>query len=227
MKISIVTTAHNEEGNIPILYEQIKTAMINTDYEVIMVDDGSSDKTSDELGKIKDIRFNVLHLKERKGKCFALYEGIKKSSGGIIATLDADLQNDPADILEMVRELENGYDCICGWRRERKDVAIKKISSRIGNALNNMALGVDLHDNNCPVKVFRRECVSRIKYFKNYHRFIPVLIKAQGYRMKEYEVRHRPRIHGNSKYGLHNRIFGNILPMFMVKFRRKRLLEWN
>jgi glycosyltransferase involved in cell wall biosynthesis len=227
MKISVITTAYNEEGNIAILCRRIKKAMGEKDYEVIMVDDGSADRTYDELAGVKDARFRAVRLKEHKGKCFALYEGIRKSCGDVIATLDADLQNDPHDIVKMTAELEYGHDFICGWRRERKDGSLKKISSKAGNLLNNMILGVGLHDNNCPVKVFRRECVAGVKYFRNYHRFIPAMAKLQGYKIKEKEVAHFPRVYGASKYGIHNRIFGNARTMFAVKFRHRRLLEWS
>lgn len=224
MKISIITTAHNEGKNIVPLCDRIKNAMGKIDYEVIAVDDCSTDNTYNELRKLRNNKFKIIRLKEHRGKCFALYEGIKKSRGEIIATIDSDLQDDPRDIPDMVNELSKGYDCVCGWRYERKDSFVKKISSRIGNFLNNISLGVDLHDNNCPVKVFRMECISKVKYFENFHRFIPAMITIQGFKIKELKVNHYPRVYGVSKYGITNRIFGNLKTMFMVKFKNKELL---
>lgn len=227
MKVSVVVPAYDEEENVIPLCEVIRKAMEGMDYEVVAVDDGSGDNTCRELMGISDGRLKVICLKRHAGKCFALYEGIRKSSGEIIATLDSDLQNDPSDIPKMIEELENGYDCVCGWRHERKDSLSKRVCSRIGNCVNNRFLRMDLHDNNCPVKVFRRECVSRIKYFPNFHRFIPVMIKLQNFRIREMGVNHLPRIHGSSKYGIRNRVFGNLKTILMVKFRYKELLEWS
>ncbi len=227
MKVSIITTAHNEEKNIIPLCEKIKKAMGRIDYEFIAVDDGSTDKTPDELRKVKDRRFKIISLGKHRGKCFALFAGLKKSTGEIIATLDSDLQDDPRDIPRMVEELEKGYDCICGWRYRRRDDFVKRLSSKIGNLLNNIFLGLKLHDNTCPVKVFRRECVSKIRYFENFHRFIPVMTKVQGFRIKEYKVRHYPRIYGVSKYRIRDIIIGNVKTMFMVKLKHRGLLTCN
>lgn len=224
MKISIITTAFDEEKNIIPLYGRIKKAFKGKDYEVIAVDDASKDNTCNELMKIKDRRFKIILLKEHRGKCFALYKGLKESRGEIIATIDSDLQNDPRDIPVMVKELEKGYGCICGWRCYRKDGDVKRISSKIGNFLNNKFLGLNLHDSTCPVKVFRRECISKVKYFDNFHRFIPALVSIQGFRIKELKVNHYPRIHGVSKYGICNRIFPNLKTIFMVRFKNKELL---
>lgn len=229
MMISIVIPVHNEEENIIPLCKNIKKAMGRIDYEIIAIDDGSIDNTPKNIRKINDRRFKKTHLKKHMGQCFALYHGIEKSSGEIIATIDSDLQNDPSDIPKMIEELGKGYDCVCGWRYDRKDSLSKRVSSSIGNYLNNKFLRMNLHDNNCTLKVFRKECTSRIRYFPNFHRFIPVMIKFQGFRIKETKVNHSPRIHGKSKYGMHkihNRILGNLKTMLMVKFRHKEMLEW-
>ncbi|MBN2331150.1 MAG: glycosyltransferase family 2 protein [Candidatus Aenigmarchaeota archaeon] len=227
MKVSVITTAYDEEKNITPLHERIKKAMNGIDYEVVAVDDGSTDNTYNELRGIRDRRVKIIRMNEHRGKCFALHMGISKSSGEIIATIDADGQNDPGDIPGMVKELEKGYDCICGWRYHRKDTMVKRISSKMGNFFNNMFMDLNLHDNNCPVKVFKRHCVARIRYFDNFHRFIPILIKIQGFKIREYKVRHYPRIHGVSKYGIRNRIFGNIKTIFIVKLKHKELIKCN
>lgn len=225
MKLSIITTAYNEEKNIIPLYKKIKRAMCDIDYEIITVDDGSTDNTFNELRKIDDKKSKIILLKEHMGQSFALYRGIEKSRGDIIATIDSDLQSDPIDIIEMVKELGKGYDCICGWRHDRKDRFVKKITSKIGNFLNNKILGINLHDNNCTVKVFRKDCISGVRYFDNFHRFIPIMIKKQGFRIKEFKVRHYPRVYGISKYGTHDRIFGNLKTLLTIKLNYKWLLK--
>ncbi len=225
MKISIITTAYNEEKNIVPMYEKIKKAMGKEDYEIIAVDDGSNDKTLAELLRIKDNAFRVIRMKKRLGKSFALYEGIKNANGKAIATIDADQQDDPEDIPKMVKQLDKGYDCVCGWRHKRKDSLGKRITSKIGNFLNNKLLGVNLHDSNCPVKVFRKECISEIRYFENFHRFIPAMIKLQGFKIKECKVRHYPRVYGVSKYSVHGRLLETIKTFLLVKLKHRELLK--
>ena len=151
MKVSIVIPVYNEEGNIIPLFNRIRGSMSGMDYDITAVDDGSSDNSSLELDSIIDNNLTVLKLDKHFGKCFALYEGIRKSSGRIIATLDSDMQNDPGDIPKMIEELGKGYDLVCGWRYDRRDSVSKRIMSRIWNSLNNGFLGMDLHD-----KVFHK-----------------------------------------------------------------------
>lgn len=225
MKVSVVSAAYNEEKNVTALFEQIKAAMGERDYEVIIVDDGSTDDTYAELMKIRDDRLKIIALKEHRGKSFACYEGFTKARGEVIATLDADLENDPRDLPLMIEQLEGGYDLINGFRHDRKDGYARILMSRIANFVNNIVLGIDLHDNICPVKVFRKECVSKIRYFDNFHRFIPIMVKLQGYKIKEYKVRHRPRKHGVSKYGLYNRIFTSLKTLIIIKFKHKQLFK--
>jgi glycosyltransferase involved in cell wall biosynthesis len=222
--VSVIAPAYNEEDNIPPLCKKIKTAMRGLDYEVIFVDDGSTDDTYKNLLKIKDTRFKVIHLKKHKGKDFAVYKGINESKGGIIATIDSDLQDDPNDLPMMIEELGNKYDCICGWRYQRKDTAVKRVSSKIANIIYRMLFSVSLHDNNCPLKIFKRECITKVKYFKNFHRFISVMIHLQGFKIKEHKVRNYPRIHGVSKYGL-ERFVINIKTILAIKFRYRELLK--
>jgi dolichol-phosphate mannosyltransferase len=227
MKVSIVTAAHNEEKNVIPLYRQIKKAMEGRDYEVVIVDDGSTDHTYDWLMEIRDPDLCVIRFEKRTGQSYALHEGMKKAAGDVIATLDSDLQNDPSDIPRMVAELDRGYDCVCGWRRDRKDSPVKRMFSRMGNSFVNKILGMKLHDSNCPIRVFRKECVSGIRYFSNFHRFLPFMISRQGFRIKECVVGHRPRVHGSSKYGIHDRIFGNLMTAFLVKFRYRDMIKCN
>lgn len=225
MKISIIIPAYDEEENVIPLCKGIMSVMGGLDYEIMFVDDGSKDKTYSNAMMINSDKLKIIRLEKHKGKCFALYQGIAESSGDIIALIDSDLQNDPKDIPNMIEKLNGGYDFVCGWRNERADGPLKKMLSRTGNFFNNKILGIDLHDNNCPVKVFRRNCVSNIRYFRNFHRFIPAMVKIQGFRITEVGVSHFPRIHGVSKYGIHDRIFGNLMTMIMIRFMNKHLLE--
>ncbi len=224
-KISIVTTAFNEEKNIAPMHKKIKEAMKGINYEIIAVDDGSTDGTLKELKKINDPLLRIIKFEKRTGKDFALYKGIQKSNGTIIATIDADLQDEPRDIPLMIKLLGKNCDCVFGWRFERKDGFVKRNFSSVGNFLNNLLLEVNLHDNGCPVKVFKKKCVAKVKYFENFHRFIPLMIKTQRFKIKEFKVKHHPRIHGVSKYGVHNRIVGNIKTFLKVKFGYNELLE--
>ena len=223
MNLSIIAPAYNEEKNIGPLFSRIKDAMKGIKYEFIIVDDGSSDGTWAEIMKINSSNLSAMRLEKHAGKCLALYKGIAAASGDIIATIDSDLQNDPEDIPGMIQEITRGYDLVCGHRLHRKDNRTKIISSRIGNMINNMVFGLDLNDGNCPVRVFRKACVSDIKYIKNLHRFIPAIMKVRGFRIKEMGVNHYHRVHGKSNYGIHNRIFGNLKTMLMIRFRHKEL----
>jgi glycosyltransferase involved in cell wall biosynthesis len=221
--LSLIIPAHNEEGNILHLGRKIRHALKGTDHEVIFVDDGSTDGTLDEMEMVSRANTRIISLQSRKGKSAAIYEGIKNSAGDVIATMDADMQDDPSEIPRMLGELGKGYDMVCGWRQGRKDGPIKRVSSSIGNAANNAILKVGLHDNNCPLKVFRRECLSGMRYFDSMHRFIPALAMMRGYSVKEVVVSHHRRAKGKSKYGVRNRLLCNMKAMFMVKFRGREL----
>ena len=220
----MVFAARDEEGNILPLHAGIRKAL-GSGCEIIGVDDGSRDGTLSEMRMIRDPNFQTIVLGKRTGKCRALYEGISAASGDVIVTIDADLQDDPEDIERMLSEIEGGWDCVCGWRHERADGPLKRACSRIGNVFNNAALGLSMHDNNCPLKAFRRECLSGVGYFRNFHRFIPAIMSSGGFRIKEVKVSHRPRVRGRSKYGVHDRIFGNILTIMMLKAGRGKVLS--
>jgi len=226
-RFSVVTTAYNEEENLILFYNAVKEALKNKDYELIIVNDGSTDNTFAILKELlkKDKRLKVINLKHNAGKSFALYTGLKNANNEIIATIDADLENDPKDILKLFEKLNQGYDFINGWRFDRKDGTIKRVSTKIGNYVNNKILKVNLCDNNCPLKVFKKECIEKIIFFKRFHRFIPILVKTQNYKIYEEKVQHFPRQHGKSKYGVHNRIFGNLKTLFTIKFKSDRLLK--
>lgn len=224
MKISIITTAYNEERNVLLFYESLKKALKGIDYELVFVNDGSTDRTLAEIKKIKDERVRIIK-QEHRGKAFALYNGLQNAKNEIIATIDCDLQDDPSDIIKLLKKLNKDCDFVCGWRHERKDGIVKKVSSKIGNLFLKTFFSVHLHDNNCPLKVFRKECVQNIVFFEHFHRFLTVLAKIQGYRISEEKVKHYPRKYGNSKYGIRNRMLGNFKTILMIKFRKKMVLK--
>lgn len=224
MDVSVVFAARDEEGNIRPLHAGIRKAL-GQSCEIVGVDDGSEDRTLSEMRSIEDPNFRVMSLKKGAGKCRALYEGMAAASGDVIVTMDSDLQEDSCDIPRMLDLISRGSDFVCGWRKERADGPWRAAQSRIGNALNNALLGVGLHDSNCPLKAFRRECVSGIAYFRNCHRFLPALAMRQGFSVREIPVSHRMRVRGKSKYGFSGRIIGNAKSVFMVKFRWRDLLH--
>ncbi len=223
--LSLIIPAHNEEGNLLSLGRKLRHTLEGIDHEIIFVDDGSTDGTLKEMRMAAGPRTKIISLGVRMGKSAAIYEGMKNSEGDIVATMDADLQEDPSDIRRLLEELETGCDMVCGWRHERRDGSAKKISSRIGNAANNVILKVGLHDNNCPLKVFRKRCLSGVRYFDNMHSFMPALAMMQGYSVKEVRITHRRRVKGKSKYGIRNRLLGNVRAMFLVKCRGGGLFE--
>lgn len=223
--VSVVIAAYNEEENVHPLIEGLSEALKGLRYEIIVVDDCSTDGTYGELTSIKDTRLRVIRLSARCGQSNALYEGFQAAASPTIATLDADLQNNPEDILLGLEELGRGSRFVCGWRKDRQDDVVRKISTRIGNAFNNLVLGVGLHDNNCPLKVFRKECIEGILYFPNFHRFYPYLVKRKGVRLDEIVVRHYPRRHGAAKYGVRNRLFTNLATVMKIRLNPGRYMD--
>jgi dolichol-phosphate mannosyltransferase len=224
MKVSVIAAAFNEEDNVIPFCDGLFKAFRNLDYELLVVDDGSTDATYDNLRRMKSARLRIIRFKERKGKAFAWHTGFGEAAGDVIATIDVDLQNDPNDLLEMIKELDDGWDFVCGWRSERKDTLVKRLSSKLANRVHNIVFGLNLHDFNCPVKVFRRKCVSNVKYFENFHRFVVTMAHLQGFKIKERKVRDYPRTRGLSKYGL-GRFVTSFKTMVMVKFGYRRLLN--
>lgn len=228
INISLVIPVYNEEESLPALMEEINAAMsVHKNYEVIFVDDGSSDGSLSALMKLKgkypEIR--VIKLKRRSGQTSAMDAGFRKARGKVVVTLDADLQNDPADINKLIAELD-GYDVVIGWRAERKDTLIKKISSRIANSVRNRITGEDIKDTGCTLKAYKREFLERIKLFNGMHRFLPTILRMEGGRIKEVKVNHRPRRFGVSKYNIRNRLFGSIYDLIAVRWMKKRYLNY-
>ncbi|MEM0473091.1 MAG: glycosyltransferase family 2 protein [Sulfolobales archaeon] len=220
--ISIVIPAYNEEDNIPILYEKLKGVLerLGREYEIIFVDDGSVDRTWERLKEIaeKDQRVKLIRFRKNYGQTAAMYAGFQHATGEVIITLDADLQNDPEDIPTLLQKLEEGYDIVSGWRKDRKDPFLsRRLPSMIANWIISKVTGVELHDYGCTLKAYRADIVKRLELYGDMHRFLPALTKRLGARITEVPVRHHPRIYGRSKYGI-GRTIRVILDIFLVKF---------
>jgi dolichol-phosphate mannosyltransferase len=211
---------YNEEGNVAELQRQIAMALVGYDYELVLVDDGSTDATVSQVLLAEHVR--LLEFEKNAGQSAAMHAGIHRARGGLIVTLDGDLQNDPADIPAMIRKLNEGYDLVCGYRASRKDAVLKRLQSRIANAVRSRFVGDRVRDTGCTLKVMRRECREALLLFHGMHRFIPALIGGMGWRVTEMPVNHRPRIHGVSKYGFGNRALKATMDMFGVRWLNSR-----
>jgi glycosyltransferase involved in cell wall biosynthesis len=223
MKVSIIVPVYNEEENIPLLYDALVAAVSSLPHawEAVMVDDGSKDKSMFELEKLAardPEHFRVVRLRRNFGQTAAIAAGIDHSDGDVIILMDADLQNDPADIPMMVQKLEEGYDLISGWRKRRKDAFLTRtLPSNIANGLISWVTGVKLHDYGCTLKAYRREVITGFRLYGEMHRFIPVYANRVGAKIIEVPVNHHPRLHGKAKYGL-ERTLKVILDLVTVKF---------
>jgi len=230
-QLSVVICVYNEELNIRPLSEQIKAALQNFDYEAIFVDDGSTDRTREEVRAINDEHFLLLELKKNYGQSSALQAGIDAATGEYVALLDGDLQNDPADIPMMVKMAKEGeWDMVAGVRANRKDGAfLRKIPSKIANYLIREATGIRMKDLGCTLKVFTHEAIKSIHIYGELHRFIPALLALEGSTlMTQVDVNHRAREFGKSKYNLSRttRVFSDLLLMVFFKKYMQRPMHF-
>lgn len=228
-KLSIITPIYNEEQNIPLLFEKLDAVLrpLGRDYEIVMVNDGSRDGSLAALRRLaqqhKEVK--VLDLKRNSGQTAALMCGIDHSTGDIIIPIDADLQNDPADIPNLLAKLNEGYDVVSGWRRERKDAAIRRnFVSSVANRVISKISGVHLRDYGCSLKAYRRSVLEGVRLYGEMHRFVPIYASWMGAKITEIPVGHHPRLHGKSSYGL-ERIVKVILDLIVVKFLDRHLVK--
>jgi glycosyltransferase involved in cell wall biosynthesis len=220
--LSILIPVFNEEGNLSLLYEKLVTVLkkAGRPYEVIFVDDGSSDGTLEILLDLRDRNPNVkiISFSRNFGQTAALSAGIDFSKGDIIIPMDGDLQTDPEDILPLLQKIEEGYDVVSGWRKDRKDPFLtRRLPSIIANKIISWIGGVHLHDYGCTLKAYRRDILKNIRLYGEMHRFIPIYAQWIGARVSEIPVRHFVRGSGSSKYGM-SRVFKVILDLMVVKF---------
>jgi glycosyltransferase involved in cell wall biosynthesis len=222
--VSVVIPLFNEEENVPILQSELEAALSGLNYELIFVDDGSSDNTVAKIAPGAHVR--VLQFQRNAGQSAAMYAGLHAARGAVAVLIDGDLQNDPADIPKLLREIENGADLAVGYRAQRKDTVVKRLTSRIANFVRSRFTKDGVRDTGCTLKAMRRECVPALVPFKGMHRFIPALIKGAGYRLVEVPVNHRARQFGVSKYGLGNRAVRATVDMFGVRWLLSRQLNY-
>lgn len=222
MDISIVIPVYNEEESVGRLYSGLNKTLskLKINYEVILIDDGSIDRTYKELKKInkKNSSYKIIRFRRNFGQTSAMSAGFHYSSGKVIITLDADLQNDPKDIPAILKKLNEGYDIVSGWRRERKDKAVsRRFPSMVANKIISRLSGVYLHDYGCTLKAYRKEVIENIELYGEMHRYIPAVASRMGVSVAEIPVTHHSRKYGKSKYGI-SRTIRVILDIITIKF---------
>jgi len=231
--ISVVVPIKDERDNLLALTGQLLKVLQSREesnaspFEIIYVDDGSTDGSSQILDQLaaEHPAVTVLHFDRNHGQSAGFDAGFKRSNGVLVVTMDGDLQNDPEDIgtlLPYARE----YDLVCGWRTERHDTLMRKISSRVANAVRNVVTGDRVHDTGCSLKIFRRCVIERLQLFNGMHRFFPALALMHGFTVIEVPVRHHPRMHGISKYGVGNRLFRGLYDLMAVRWMQTRVLRY-
>lgn len=227
-ELSIVVPFFNEETNLRLLVEEIEEALggLAQTYEVLLVDDGSTDRSLEVARELcaDRPRLRVLRLRRNSGQSAALAVGFRAARGSVVVTLDADLQNDPRDIPMMVAQLGD-CDLVSGVRTERHDDWVRRMSSRIANRVRNLVVHDQITDVGCSLKAYRREFLEGLPTFDGMHRFLPALVQMFDARVKEVPVNHRPRIHGESKYGIGNRLWRGLLDLAAVRWMQARWVD--
>jgi glycosyltransferase involved in cell wall biosynthesis len=220
-KVSVIVPLYNEEESLRPLYNEIRKFVkpLSCDHEIIFVDDGSTDKSLSIIKELArtDNKIKYLSFRTNYGKSAALQVGFKNASGDAIVTMDADLQDDPAEIPNLLKKLEEGYDLVSGWKKKRFDPLIKKFSSRFFNYITRLMSGIKIHDFNCGLKAYRKEVVESINVYGELHRYIPVLAKWKGFKISEIVVKHHARRYGKTKFGI-SRFFKGFIDLITVTF---------
>jgi glycosyltransferase involved in cell wall biosynthesis len=229
--LSIVVPIYNEIGNVEPLVDRVRAALDDTDlsWELLAVDDGSSDGTGERLDELSadDSRIRVLHFEGNFGQSSGLDAGFRHARGRLVALLDADLQTYPEDLPKLIEILESEeVDAVVGIRAERHDTGWRKFSSRLANGVRNWLTREDIQDTGCPIKVFRAEAIASVKIFTGMHRFLPTLLRMEGYTVKQVPVRHTERTAGESKYGTWDRAFSGLRDALAVRWMQDRRMKW-
>jgi glycosyltransferase involved in cell wall biosynthesis len=225
----VVVPVFDERENLEPLHQELSAALAGLPggVEFVYVDDGSRDGSAERLADLakRDERVRVLRFAENSGQSAAFAAGFQAARGEVVATLDADLQNDPADLPRLLAALDRA-DVVNGVRQGRRDGWVRKVSSRVGNGFRNWMTRESVSDVGCSLRVMRASYLRRVKLYRGMHRFLPTLLRLEGARVIELPVSHRPRRHGRSKYGIANRLFVGIADVFAVRWMQKRQLRW-
>ncbi len=226
--VSVVVPFYNEEENVPLLSARIAAvfqSLPGYDYECLFANDGSQDGTRGQLEQLssEDKHVRPIHLARNFGQSAAVIAGMRRAKGDFVLMLDGDLQNDPCDFPRFL-ELLQDHDCVCGYRAARQDTWVRKLSSRVANKVRNALLHDGIRDSGCGSKGFRKRCIEHLVAFNGMHRFIAVILRAAGFSIVECPVTHHPRQHGQSKYGIGNRLWRGIYDLFGVGWLRKRFV---
>lgn len=228
--ISLVIPVYNEKESLPELWARSRPVLesLSLGWELLFIDDGSNDGSFEVLRELRreDSRIRVFRFTENRGQSAALAAGFRHSQGEVVVTMDADLQNDPADIPSLLSRLKR-VDMVTGWRRNRRDPWSRRLSSKIAFWYRQRFTGDGIRDTGCTLRAMRRSCLEEIKLYENMHRFLPALFQIEGFRVREVPVRHHPRRYGKSKYSIRNRLWVGIVDCFAVRWMRKRALDYN
>jgi glycosyltransferase involved in cell wall biosynthesis len=223
MKISVIIPVYNEVESINELYKQLLKALQEfSRYEIIFIDDGSSDGSVETIKKISELdnSINLIQFHRNYGKSAALAEGFKHAKGNYIVTMDADLQDDPKEISNLINKLEEGFDLVSGWKKDRKDPLSKRLPSKLFNFVTRLFTGVHIHDFNCGLKIYRKAVVKTLELYGGRHRYIPAMVGQKKFKVTEIIVNHRPRIYGETKYG-GSRLFHGLFDLISILFLSK------
>jgi glycosyltransferase involved in cell wall biosynthesis len=227
--LSVVVPVYNEIENLDALVEELLSVLrpLGRTFEILLVNDGSRDGSTERIGELARAVPEVrgLHFRRNAGQTAAFDAGFKHALGAVVVTMDADLQNDPKDIPALLDALAGNAAAI-GYRANRRDTWLRRVSSRIANGVRNRLSGDDVIDTGCSLKAFRREALAPIKLYTGMHRFLPTLVKMEGGRVVQVPVNHRPRLKGESKYGVWNRVFRATADLFAVRWMQRRRLAW-
>jgi dolichol-phosphate mannosyltransferase len=229
--LSVVVPVYNEIDNIEQLLDRVRDTLdeIGVSWELLAVDDGSSDGSGERLDELaeNESRLRVLHFAANCGQSAGLDAGFKNARGDLVALLDADLQTYPEDLPKLLEILDSeGVDAVVGIRAERRDTGWKKFSSRFANGVRNRLTREDIQDTGCPIKVFRAEAIRSLKIFTGMHRFLPTLLRMEGYSVRQVPVRHAERITGESKYATWDRAFSGLRDALAVRWMQDRRMKW-
>lgn len=227
--LSVVIPVYNERENLGLLLGEIETSLkpLGLTYEIVTVDDGSTDDSAAVLDELRGDHphLRVIRLVRNAGQTAAMDAGFRRSHGAVVVTLDADLQNDPGDIPTLLAHLE-GCDAVVGVRHTRRDNLVRRISSRVANYVRNRLSDEEITDTGCSLKAYRRGALERLVLYNGMHRFLPTLIKMEGFRVREVPVGHRERKHGLSKYGIGNRLVPAFVDLMAVRWMKRRKLRY-